>query len=84
MTAKATRASRQSIASIMAMIATQGEHVAEHGDHAGREQLVQRLHVGGDPGHQPADRIPVEVADAQPLQVGEDLHSEVVHHPLAR
>ena len=48
----------------------------------GREQLVQGLDVGGDPGHQPAYRIPVEVADAQALEMAEDLHAQVVHHPL--
>ena len=57
MTANATSASRQSMASIIAMIASEREHVAEDGHHAGGEQLVQRLDVGGDPGHQPADRV---------------------------
>ena len=61
----------------------EGEHVAEDRHHAGGEELVQRLDVGRHPGHQPADRIPVEVGDAEPLQMAEDLHPEVVHHPLA-
>jgi hypothetical protein len=60
----------------------QGEDVPEDGDHAGGEQLVQRLHVGRDPGHQPADRIAVEVGDAEALEMPEDLHAQVVHHPL--
>ena len=51
----------------------QREQVAEHGDHPGGEQLVDRVHVGGDARHQPAHRVAVEVADVQPLQVAEDL-----------
>ena len=67
MTAKATRARRQSTTSIIVMMAMQGEHVAEHGHESGGEQLVERLDVGGDPGHQPADRVPVEVGNAEAL-----------------
>ncbi len=82
MTAKATRARRQSTTSIIVMMAMQREHVAEHGHHSGREQLVECLDVGGDPGHQPADRIAVEVGDAETLQVGEQLEPEIGHHSL--
>ena len=39
------------------------------------EELVERLDVGGDPSHQPADGVPVEVRDAEPLQVLEDLRA---------
>ena len=46
-----------------AMIATQGEEVAEDRHHAGGEQLVERLDVGGHARHQPADRVAVEVAE---------------------
>ena len=60
----------------------QREHIAEHGDHPGGKQLVQRLDVRGHPGHQAAYRVPIEIADAEPLQMGEDLHPEVVHDPL--
>ena len=53
----------------------QRERVAEDGHDPRGEQLVERLHVRGDPGHQPADRVSVEVADAEALQVREDLAS---------
>ena len=63
--------------------ARRGDEVAEDGDEAGRgEELVHRVDVGGDPGHQPADRVAVEVGDVQPLQVREDLAPHVVHDAL--
>ena len=61
----------------------EGEHVAEHGHDSGGEQLVERLDVGGDPGHQPADRVPVEIGNAEALEVGKQLEPEIAHHPLA-
>ena len=39
--------------------AGQREDVAEDGDDAGREQLVQHVHVARDPRHQPADGIAI-------------------------
>ena len=51
-------------------------------DDSGGEQLVQRLDIRGHPGHQPADRVPVEVLDAESLKVSEDLHTQVVHDAL--
>ena len=62
--------------------ADQREHVAEHRDHARREQVVQDVDVGGDPRHQPADRIAVVVAQIEPLQVAVDRHPQVEHDPL--
>ncbi len=46
------------------------------------KQLVQRVDVGGHPGHQTADRVAVEEGDRQPLQVAEDLPAQVVHDVL--
>ena len=60
----------------------QGEEVAEDGHDARGEQLVHRVHVGGDPRHEPAHRVAVEVAHVQPLQVREDLAPHVLHDPL--
>ena len=60
----------------------QGEEVAEDGDDARGEQLVHRVHVGGDARHEPAHRVAVEVAHVQPLQVREDLAPHVLHDPL--
>ena len=59
------------------------EEVAEDGDHAGGEELVDGVHVGGHARHQPADRVLVEEADVQPLQVRVDLAAQVHHHALA-
>jgi len=58
------------------------QHVADDRDDAGGEQLVERVDVGGDPGHQPADRRRVEVGELEPLQVAEDVAPQVRHHPL--
>ena len=82
-TAKVTSARRQSSTSITAMMPEQREQVAEHRDDARGEQLVDRVHVGRDPRHQPAHGVLVEVADVQPLQVGEDLPPHVQHDALA-
>ena len=63
--------------------ADQREDVAEDRHDAGREQLVQDVHVGRDARHQPADGIPVVEAQVEPLQVSVDLHPQVEHDPLA-
>ena len=63
--------------------AGQGEHVAEDGDHARGEQLVEGVDVGGDARHQPAHRVAVVVAQAEALQVLVDLQPHVVHDALA-
>ena len=73
-TANVTSASLTSITSIMPMMATRVKTSPKIGHHARGEELVQRLDVGGDPGHQPADRVAVEVGDAEPLEMAEDLH----------
>ncbi len=61
----------------------QGEDVPEHGHDARGEQLVQHLDVARQPGHQPADGVAVEEAEAETLELGEDLGAQVVHDPLA-
>ena len=62
-----------------------GEHqnVAEHRDHAGREQLIERIDVGRHARHQPADRMPVVVPEFQLLQVLVHLRPKPVHDALA-
>ena len=63
-----------------------GQHhdVAEHRDHAGREQIVQRVDVARHPRHQPSDGVPIVVAEAEPLELRVDLQPEVEHDPLAQ
>ena len=61
----------------------QREQVAEPGDDAGGEQLVERFDVRRHARHEPPDRIAVEERDRQPLQVREDLHAQIAHHALA-
>ena len=63
--------------------ADEREHVAEDRDDAGREQIVQHVHVGGDARHQPADRIAIVVLQVEPLQVAVDRHAQVEHDALA-
>ena len=60
------------------------EEVPEDGDDAGGEQVVDGVHVGRDPGHEPSHRVAVEEADVQPLEVAEDLPAQVLHDALAR
>ena len=81
-TEKATSASRQSIHTSTAMMPSEREHVAEHRHHAGREQLVQHVHVARHPRHQPADGIAIVEPQVEALQVPEDRHPQVEHHPL--
>ncbi len=81
-TEKATSASRQSIQTSTAMMPSEREHVAEHRDHAGGEQLVEHVDVGRDARHQPADRIAVVEPQVEPLQVPVHLHPQVEHDPL--
>jgi hypothetical protein len=61
----------------------QREQVSETRDHARGEKLVQRLHIRGHARDQPARRIPVEERHRQPLEMLEDLHPQIAHHPLA-
>src|SRR5207253_4044231 len=63
--------------------AGQYENVFDDRDHAGGEQLVERVHVGGDASDQAAYRIAVEESDVHLLQMAEDLAAQVEHHLLA-
>ncbi len=58
------------------------EDVAEDGDDAGREEVVEDVHVRRDACHHPPDRVPVVVAQVQPLQVRVHLHAHVEHDAL--
>ena len=51
------------------MMPTSVNSVTEHRHHAGREELVQRVDVGGDAGHEAAHRIPVVKPHVQLLQI---------------
>ena len=44
------------------------------------EQRRQRVDVGGHAGHDPARHLVLVVVDAEPLEVGEDLHPQRVQH----
>jgi hypothetical protein len=59
------------------------EKVVNHGDHAGGEEIVESVDVGGDAGDQPADGVAVVVGHRQALQVREDSGAHVVHGLLA-
>ena len=63
--------------------ADEHEHVAEDRDDARREQIVERVDVGRDARHQPADRIAIVEAEVEPLQVAVHLHAQRVHDALA-
>ena len=61
----------------------EGKEVAENGDDAGREQVVQHIHVGGDTRHHAAHRVAVVETQLQALQVAENLLAQVVHDFLS-
>ena len=63
--------------------ADEREDVAEDRHDARGEEVVQDVDVRGHARHQPADRIPIVVADVEPLQVAVDPHPQVEHDPLA-
>ena len=48
------------------------------------EELVERVDVGRDPRHQPADRIAVVERHVEPLQMRVNLHAQVEHDALPR
>ncbi len=81
-TAKVISASFQFMHSMTPRMPNEHEEVFEDGDHAGGEHFVQRVHVGGNARHQPADGVLVEEGDVQPLQMAEDLPAQVEHHFL--
>ena len=71
-------------------------HPSHHGDNrdnhhqiteqvsdARREQLVQRVHVGGQPRHDPSDWIAIEISDLLVLQLVIDFAAQIEHNVLA-
>jgi len=62
----------------------QREQVADDGDQARGEQLVQRVDVVRHAGDEDANRRVVEVGKGHPLQVREDRIPQVEHHPLTK
>ena len=62
----------------------QREEVAKYRDHPRTEELVQRLHVGGDAGHEAADRVAVVEGQVEALEFRKDLGAQVVHDPLSQ
>lgn len=63
--------------------ADEHEQVAEQGDDAGGEELVEHVHVVRHPRHEPPDRIAVEERDGQALQVAEQVGPQVPHDGLS-
>ena len=59
------------------------EEIVDHGDDACGKEIVQGVHVGGDAGDEAADRIAVEIAHGQALDVRENFAAHVVHDLLA-
>ena len=47
----------------------QGHDVADDGDHARGEELVEHVDVAGDAGHQAADRVAVEERQRHALEL---------------
>ena len=79
---KAARASRQSSQKSTPTMPASSRMSPKIATRPADEHLVQGVHVGRHPGHQPADRVAVVEGDGQPLQVAEDLPAQVVHHVL--
>ena len=61
----------------------QQKEVIDHGNDAGCEEIVKRIHIRGYARDQPADGIAVEVAHWQTLHVAEYFAAHVVHGLLA-
>ena len=61
----------------------QHQQIAENGDQAGGEQVVQHVHVGGDARDQAAHGIAVVESDVELLQVRHQLPAQVEHGLLA-
>ena len=62
--------------------ADQQHHIGDDHHHAGTQQFVQRVHIAGRAGHHLADRVPVEPAGMEFLDVVEHIPADVPHHPL--
>ena len=84
MTASAMSASRAFITKRMASGAGEEQDVLDQVDQHGGEHLVQRLDVVGHARDEPADRVAVEEAQGELLDVAEERRPQVEHGPLAR
>ena len=60
----------------------QDKDIFKDRDHAGRKHFVERVHIGGDACHQPADRVLVVISDVHALQVAEDFRTQIEHRLL--
>ena len=57
----------------------QHQQIAQDHQQSGREQFVERVHVGGDARDQATHGIAIEESDIQPLQVRHQLAAEIEH-----
>ncbi len=62
--------------------ACERQHVAEHRDNAGGEEIVERVDVGSHACHEAADGIAVVVAEVELLQMAVNLAAQVEHDLL--
>src|SRR5687767_7168443 len=58
------------------------EQIAKSRNDPRREQLVESLDIRGHPRDETAGRVAVEERHGEPLQVLENLHSDIAHNPL--
>ena len=63
--------------------ADEHEQIAEGRDDAGREQIVDDVHIGRHARHQPTNGIAIVKGQIEPLQMRVNLHAHVVHDALA-
>ena len=62
----------------------QDEHVLENRDHSGGEHVVESVDIGGHARNEAADGIFVVETDVHPLEMAEDLASQIEHDHLSR
>jgi len=58
------------------------EQVFEDGNDAGGEHLIQRIHVGGNAGHETSHGVLIEESNVEALQMAKDLAAQIEHHFL--
>ena len=63
--------------------AGEGQGRVDHGDQPGLQERRQRVHVGGHPGHDAPGHLVLVEVQAEPLQLGEDLHPQRVQDTFA-
>ncbi len=59
------------------------QHVADDGDQAGSEQVVEHVDIGGDAGDETAHRVAVVECEIEGLQVFHQLLAQIEHGKLA-